>query len=231
NAAQFTLVGTMPVPFFELLTGTEHQRERTFFSPNASSSREIMVGPATALRDAWETSMYDHLSAAGARTFLTLYSPKDECSKPGVRRAWLDSAYYIASNTNVALGSNELRVIWDRLAATPCAQQLSKQDREMFALLRAVAVRDVERVASTGAALFAADYDFADSAYRPLALISTAAAQIALDEPHEALALIDKNAERTPQTAAQALALHWLAAIATADIDGTGAAAALAKSD
>jgi hypothetical protein len=231
NAAQLTLLSTLPLPFFELLTGSEQARERTFFSPNASSSRDTMVGQATALRDAWETSKYDHLSAGAARTFLTLYSPKGDCSQPGVRRAWLDSAYYIASNTNVALGSNELRVIWDRLAATPCAQQLSEQDREMFALLRAVALRDVERVASTGAALFAADYDFADSIYRTLALISTAAAQIALNKPHEARALIDKNADRTPQTAPQALALHWLSAIAVAEIDGDGAPAALAKSD
>jgi hypothetical protein len=190
-----------------------------------------MVGQATALRDAWETSKYDHLSASAARTFLTLYSPKEECAKPGVRRAWLDSAYYIASNTNVALGSNELRVIWDRLAATPCAQQLSERDREMFSLLRAVALRDVEGVASTGAALFAADYRFAERDYQPLALIATAASQIALNQPREALALIDKNADRAPRTASQALALHWLTAIAAADIDGHDAHEAVAKSD
>ena len=232
NAIQLTLLGTLPLPFFELLTGTDHPRERTFFSPNASSSREMLVGQATALRDAWETFKYDHLSAGAARTFLTLFSPKEECVKPGVRRAWLDSAYYIASNTNVALGSSELRVIWDRLAATPCAQQLTGHDRDMFALLRAIALRDVERVAATGAALYAANYDFPDSSsFRTLALIATAASQIAVNKPLEAAALINQNVERTPQTASQALALRWLAALATADLDGEKAPEALAKSN
>jgi hypothetical protein len=231
NAAQLTRLSTLPLPFFELLTGAEQRRERTVFSPNSSSSRDKLVGQATALRDAWETAKYDSLSPSAARTFLTLYSPKEECSKPGVRRAWLDSAYYIASNTNVALASNELRVIWDRLAATPCAQQLSKQDRDMFALLQAVALRDVERVAEIGAALYAAGYDFQDGSLQSLALIATAASQLAVNKPREASALIGQNADSTPQTAAQALALHWLSALAVADINGDSAREAVAKSD
>jgi hypothetical protein len=231
NAIQLTLLGTLPLPFFELLTGTDHPRERTFFSPNASSSREVMVGQAAALRDAWETSEYDDLSADAARTFLTLFSPKEECVKPGVRRAWLDSAYYIASHTNVALGSHELRVIWDRLAATPCAQQLSDQDREMFALLRAIALRDVERVAQIGGALYAAGYDFPDGSLQSLALIATAASQLAIDKPREASALIEKNIGRTRKTPSQALALSWLSALAAANADGDGTHEALAKSE
>jgi predicted membrane-bound spermidine synthase len=231
DAVQLTLLSTLPVPFFELLTGNEQPRERTFFSPNARSSRDAMVGQATALRDAWETSKYDHLTASAAKTFLTLYNPKEQCSQRGVRRAWLESAHYIASRTNVALGSNELRVFWDQLAATPCAQKLSARDRQMFELLRAVALRDVEGVASTGAALYAANYEFDESDYQALALIATAASQIALNKPREALALIDKNSRVTSKTPSQALALHWLTAIAAADIEGDGGSEALAQSD
>jgi spermidine synthase len=231
HATQLTLLGTLPVPFFELLTGKEQLRERTFFSPNGDSSRDAMVGQATALRDAWETSKYNHLSAIAAKTFLTLYSPKEECSQPGVRRAWLDSAYYIGSRTNVALGSNELRVFWDQLAATPCGEKLSGQDRQMFEFLRAVALRNLEAVASTGAALYASDYAFDESAHRSMALIATAASQIALNKPREALALIDQNAKGMAETPSQALALHWLTAIAAADIERDGTREALAKSD
>ncbi len=143
NAAHFSGLATLSVPFFDLLTGTEHVRARTFFSPNAYSSRDTMVGQATALRDGWETSQDDHLTASAARAFLTLQSSKEECLKAGVRRAWLDSAYYLGSQTNSALGSTELRVLWDKLGAAPCAGQLSAQDHDMFDLLRAVAIRDV----------------------------------------------------------------------------------------
>jgi hypothetical protein len=56
NAAQFAGLATLSVPFFELLTGAGDVRERTAFSPNAYSSRDVMVGQATALRDGWESS-------------------------------------------------------------------------------------------------------------------------------------------------------------------------------
>jgi hypothetical protein len=45
------------------------------------------------------------------------------------------------------------------------------------------------------------------------------------------LALIDKNSRVTSKTPSQALALHWLTAIAAADIEGDGGSEALAQSD
>ncbi|HSD74470.1 MAG TPA: fused MFS/spermidine synthase [Steroidobacteraceae bacterium] len=229
NAGQLSGLGILAVPFLELLTGVEQVRERTTFSPNAYSRRDALVGQATALRDAWETSKDDHLSAHAARTFLTLYSSREECQKPAIQRAWLDSAYYMAAETNVALGSNELRAIWDRLSATPCAGQLSPRAGEMFSLLRAVAMRDVNSVASKGGALLASDYKFDDTDQLALALIATAASNIAIDKPAEAAALIEKNAQRTPQTASQALALRWIAAIAAARVQTESEREALAK--
>jgi hypothetical protein len=229
NAAQLAGLATLPVPFFELLTGSEEPRERTFFSPNAYSSRDTLVGQATALRDGWETAQYDHLTASAARAFLTLYSSKEQCQKDAVQRAWLDSAYYMAAETSTALGSVELRGIWDRLAATPCASQLKPQAKEMFALLRAVALRDVDRVAAAGGELFASDYQFDDSNHLALALMATAASNIAINKPGAALELIDKNAERTPQTASSALALRWISAIAASQVNGGSTPEALAR--
>jgi hypothetical protein len=99
----------------------------------------------------------------------------------------------------------------------------------MFALLRAVALRDVDRVAAAGGELFASDYQFDDSNHLALALMATAASNIAINKPGAALELIDKNAERTPQTASSALALRWISAIAASQVNGGSTPEALAR--
>jgi hypothetical protein len=229
NAAQFAGLATLSVPFFELLTGAGDVRERTAFSPNAYSSRDVMVGQATALRDGWESSKYDHLTAEAARAFLTLYSSTEQCRSEAVRRAWLDSAHYIAAATNSPLSSAELRVIWDRLDSTPCAGQLSPPDKEIFALLRAIALRDVATVAATGGKIFASGYKFDSSSLQAQALVATAASNVAINKPGEALALIEKNAKEIPQTPSQALALRWIVCIAAVQLTGDAATDAFAK--
>jgi spermidine synthase len=231
NAAHFAGLRILTVPFFELLTNSGEARERTTFSTNAYSTRDVQVGQATALRDAWENSQYDHLTAEAARAFLTLHSSKEECAREGARRAWLDSAYYIGAETNALLAPAELRVIWDQLEKTPCASQLSAQDHAMLDLLRAVALRDVDGVASTGSALFASNYEFAVRDYLSLALIATAASDIAIDKPAEAIQLLEEHASGARQTPSQALALQWLSAIAAAQLTGSTQAASVAKSD
>jgi predicted membrane-bound spermidine synthase len=220
NVAQFSGLAALPVSFFELLTGEEQPRGRTVAGNRSFSAGDALVSQATLLRDSWETSQYDRVNAHAARAFLTLNSSQDQCQKAGVRRAWLDSAYEFGARTNAALSSSELRVIWDRLGATPCARALSTEDRKMVELLRAVALRDAAGVASTGAELFASDYQFNEPGHLALALVATAASAVATNKPQDALALISKNGARTPQTPSHELALHWIAAIATAELNG-----------
>ena len=226
NAAQFAALGTLPVPFFELLTGAQSSRERTYFSPNAFSSRDSLVGQALALRDAWETSQYDGLTPEAARAFLTLYTGKEQCRNEAVRRAWLDSVAYIGARTSTVLASKELKVIWDKIEASPCASELTAQERGMLDLFRATAMRDARGVAKAGSELFASDPKLMQSTCLPSCLIATAASQIATGQPTDALALIAKNSNEAPQTASQALALRWLAAIAVSQVRDAEALAA-----
>ena len=99
----------------------------------------------------------------------------------------------------------------------------------MLALLRAVALRDAASVAATGAELFASGYKFDEPRHMSLTLMATAASQVATNQPEAALKLIGKNAARTSQTPPQALALHWVSAIAAAELTGDPARASLAK--
>jgi len=99
----------------------------------------------------------------------------------------------------------------------------------MFDLMQAVAERDVQRVAANGATLFSSNYRFANREHLSLALIATAASQIATDKPIEAIELISRNVQRAERTPANALALDWLAAIAVARTNNRPAAVAQTK--
>jgi spermidine synthase len=229
NARELAGLTILSVPFFELLQGATQRTQRTVSSANGFSARDAMVERATALRQGWETSQYDHLSTLGARAFLTLHSSSDECQKAAVRRAWLDSAFDIAEQTNTALTPDELRVLWDGLSATPCARQLSPEDQNVVALLRAVALREVDGVAAIGAGLFASNYRFDQPGHMALALMATAASQVATNKPDEALRLIGSNAARTSQPPPHALALRWVSAIAAGQLGANPAKPALAN--
>ena len=77
-----------------------------------------------------------------------------------------------------------------------------------------------------GSELFASDPKLMQSTCLPSCLIATAASQIATGQPTDALALIAKNSNEAPQTASQALALRWLAAIAVSQVRDAEALAA-----
>jgi predicted membrane-bound spermidine synthase len=214
NAIQWPGLNLLPLPFFELLNGTANARAQTSFRPRGVAARDDQIGRASALRRAIETSRYDELSPQAARTLLTLQSPKNECQKLGVQRAWLDSAYYVAAQTNAVLMAQELGPMWDLIAATPCASALSPPDKQLLALLRAVAVRDVPAVAAQGKALLASDYAFSSPAEQTMAVIATLASQVATNQKEDAIALISQRRLSAAPDSAESFALSWLSAMA-----------------
>jgi hypothetical protein len=214
DAGEYPGLVLLPLPFFELLSGTAQAREKTLVSPRGMSFRDFFAVEASALRDAIATSSYDSLKPEAAIIVLALNSAKDRCTTEAARRAWLDSAYYVASRTNVALGANELRPMWHTIATTPCAGLLSPADAQMFSLLRSIALRDDAQVASAGKALFDSKYKFARPEQMSMVLLATVATQIALRQPAAAVALIREHGAGAAQSPSSALALQWLSAIA-----------------
>jgi hypothetical protein len=215
NAAEFSALQTLPVPFFELLEGNASSRTRTSPSPKPISARDHMGVDATELRDAIATWNYGKVSSDTARVLLTLNSSKENCGDPTVRRAWLDSAFYVGEQTNAALGASELQATWDTIGKTPCAGMLTGQDLQMLDLLRAVAARDMEKVTRVGSALLNGRYPFSEPAQMSFALLATASSAIGQHEPAMALEAIQTHGGKFSKSADVALALKWLAAIAT----------------
>ena len=229
NAIEFTGLQTLPVPFFELLEGVAHQRASTTPSSNPMSGRDSMGAAAVELRRAVMTSQYDGLEPDATRLLLTLHSSIDDCAKPAIRRAWLASAHYVAAQTSAPLSAKELQPMWDTIEKTPCAEMLAPQDREMLSLLRAVALREVAKVAATGSGLFAGNYDFAEPAQMSFALLATAASAVGTNRPGTAIDVIQANAGRISHTPTLTLAIKWLAAIALAQSQTAPRSTGLAK--
>lgn len=214
-ATEVSGIATLGVPFFDLLGAGMRSEERTVFSPNSNSSRDQLIGQSTALRDAWESSSYGHLLPEAARSFATLYSPKEQCRDAGIRRAWLDSVFDISVKTNTALSATELKVLWAKVLAAPCVGELAADERELLTLLHAVAMRDAPVIAQSGANLFASNPSFL-AHYRTFALIATSAAQLATNNPEDAMALLSKQLNHRRHPPAETLALRWLVSMSMA---------------
>ncbi len=213
NAAEFVGLQSLPLPFFELLEGSMVARGPTVLNEQANLSRNALVRNATAILDGMQTSRYDQLAPEATRMLLALRSSKEECAKPAVQRAWMDSVYFVAEQTTSVLNASELNDIWGQLGQTACAQFLAGQDERLFKVLHAIAKRDVGSIAQLGAELLASDNEFTRPAEFADVLIATAASQIATNQPQKALELIDRLAPPSPAPAA-GLALRWLSQMA-----------------
>jgi hypothetical protein len=220
NAVEFTALETLPIPFFDLLRGATHDRGSTLPSPQGTTARDTMAAEAVALREAIESGRFDDLEPRVAGLILALQSSREACAAPAVRRAWLTAAYHVAAETSAPLSVSEQQRMWDNIAQRPCAAMLDPGDRRMLALLRAVSVRDAAGIAQLGTELFASKYEFAEPVQMQFTVLATAAAEIALNRSDAALQMIADNGGRTTKTAVTALALRWMAAIATAQTAG-----------
>lgn len=216
DALEYSGLLRLPVPFFELLENRPAMRELTKASPNGRSNRDLAARRAVLVRDAITSSHYQALDTPIVQTLLTISTPAEHCTSPVVRRAWLDSIYDIGSLLAPDLSASELQPIWNSFASAPCARALGAPDARMFALLRAISLRDVHLAASSGQDLFASGYQFSGAEQRAVMLIATAASQIGSDDPAAAADLLREHAAEAEIAANYALAARWLATVAAA---------------
>jgi spermidine synthase len=222
NAAELAGLQTLPIPFFELTTGSMDTRARTLPSPNGIYARDRMTADAVAIHSALLRMDTEGVPELMERELLALYSPADRCVKPHTQRAWLRSAFEIAATTSAPLSAAELQPMWKAISELPCARALQSGDRVMLELFAAVARRDIRQTVALGESLFATDYEFARPSHMLYALLATSASAIATGQPQLALDLIAARGGTVSKSPAIALALRWLAAIATDQVQ-TGA--------
>lgn len=220
SALEFTSLQTLPIPFFELISNSIEQRTQTLASPNGTSPRDRITADAVALHRAIVQSDSAAVPRGMSLQLLALHAPANDCAKPGIQRVWLSSVFDIASLTTGPLSAAELKAMWAAILQTPCAQSLQASDRQLLEFFEAVAQRDAQRTIALGEPLFASHYAFDRPAQMLFALLATSASAIAVGQPQLALDLMAARGGTVSQSPEIALALRWLAALATDQVRG-----------
>jgi spermidine synthase len=213
NALEFTLLQTLPVPVLDLIQAQAPTREVSRPTDFSTSSRDRMLIDASELMKAVESSEYDKLDPAVGSTLLALRSSAADCAKPSVQRSWITAAHFLAANTSGPLAPAELSKMWDTLARTPCGQALQGGDGQMLALMRAIALRDVQQVATLGPQLLK-DYEFAEASQVQYVLLASVASAIAVKDDVTALQLVQEHGAKFSQVAPVSLAMKMMATFA-----------------
>jgi hypothetical protein len=112
------------------------------------------------------------------------------CEEPEKYDSWLHALFQVGMATIPYLSDEESRSLWRRIAASRCVAALPAEQRRWVVLLKAVAERDLDRMAATGEELLAHPAAALESAASRRYLLSvTMAANLALDKGERARAL------------------------------------------
>jgi len=120
-----------------------------------------------------------------------LPTPASQCNSDERRGAWLDSVHTLAERTTRFLTVAERAPLWQAVRAAGCASTLTPAESAWLGLLEAAGRGDTPGIATEGERLFTSAQLPALGGEQLLeALISTAAAQVAVGKPADARALL-----------------------------------------
>lgn len=145
--------------------------------------------------------------------------PASRCVEPGVARAWLDAVFKMARATTPALGSGQLRELWDELSAKPCVTHLAEGDAAWLRFLQAVALRQGDEVANLGEDLLRGDYVFGSRMELAYAAQATISAQIARGNASVAGVLLQSHLGDMAASGVQRWTLELLRGLVLAPAD------------
>src|SRR3954469_1060565 len=123
-----------------------------------------------------------------------------ECREPRELDVWLSSALRVAKAINPYVAADDAAAVWLSVGASPCFRGLHPFQQRWLALFRAVAARDVERMAELGESVLSSDPDLSTE-MREYALMASMAGHIASRRPQRALDLWNAHADRIARAA------------------------------
>ena len=129
-----------------------------------------------------------------------------ECRQPRELDAWLNGALHIAKAMNPYLSAEDASAPWLRIARSPCFAGLHEFQKTWLALFRAVAARDLPRMAELGSRLLAGGQRYGGEA-REYLLMAAMTGYLAGGQGEQALALWDQHAASLPHPATPAFRL------------------------
>jgi predicted membrane-bound spermidine synthase len=121
-----------------------------------------------------------------------------ECRQPREFDVWLNSALRVARGVNPYLSQDDAGAIWLRIARSPCFADLYDYQKNWLALFRAVAARDLPRMAQLGSRLLSSGRPYGADA-REYLLSAAMTGFIADGQAARALELWNQHAKSLPE--------------------------------
>lgn len=157
KATEFVRYAHMPLPAYELLSGTVRPGQRTAITPTDVFGPTLMAHTAMGMRDYFLggafTPGYEGINASfredAVRVRRIFFDGRAE-GDPAVRRAAL---YNVGSFLGAFLLPAEIDAVWSRLESGPSAGSLSKPERGWVRLFRAVGRRDACAISAAARSL------------------------------------------------------------------------------
>src|ERR671934_2397546 len=163
SATDLVALGALGLPLLELLEPSRPRRP-----PNPLYQGAYAFERLENTRLAWYARNYLLGAGAGEPQAVPRSLQKDmelfklrllECRAPREEDVWLHSALRVAEAMIPYLASDDLAPLWARIERLPCASSLHDDQRRWLALLRAVAMRDAQRMGAYATTLLATQHD------------------------------------------------------------------------
>jgi predicted membrane-bound spermidine synthase len=185
KATEFVRYAHMPLPAYEILSGTVRPGARTEITPTVVFGPTLMAYTAMGMRDyilgGSFTPAYDGINASfrddALRVRRIFFEGKAE-KDAAARRA---SLYNVGSFLSAFLLPGELDAVWSRLESGPAAGTLSAAERGWVTLFRAIGRRDARGTDRAAKALREIDPGMPTTSFQYLATAGLLAAEVTGD--------------------------------------------------
>ncbi|MFL6713062.1 MAG: spermidine synthase [Sulfurifustis sp.] len=191
RADDVTRLAAAPLPVLEMLAHAPGIHDATDITPTVDYSAAARANRAMWIRDqhiarAPKTSL-QALPADMARHLVVINASKG-CSSAAGAALWLDSVYQLTAVAFSHLTRKETETLSEHWRSSPCYTALAPEQREAFALFRAVGRRDASNMSSIAERLLARTRD-TTSESGAYALGAGMLGYLAQDRPDDALRL------------------------------------------
>jgi hypothetical protein len=213
NAVELPGLRTLPVPLIDMLS---HENPSESGSGQGLMERDAAVRLARAVLDSFVNGRLDALPPAAARDALLIQSTAESCQSAATRGVWRRAVRGIANLTTPYLPAADTHALWERIRASACYRQFAGTHRTWADFLAAVAARDIDAIASSGAEL--AEQAGAQMSPEELTylVVAMAGAEIARGSPARARAILEKTWRQLEHSDQYGLALRTVLAVARA---------------
>ena len=194
TALALTQLNLSAVPVTELL-GEPGLAPGEVPTPNQGFfQRQDMVQEALSLRAALVNGDVSTLPPERAKDILTIRTSAPACAQPGVSAAWFQAVAATSARTTPYLAAQDLQPVWQSVESSACFANANAADRTRLNLFKAVAMRDRASIVTLGSALLA-ETDTLPADARAEILLAVSASLLGLDQPAEAIKLLEADRE------------------------------------